>query len=172
MGPRLPAAVRPMAQHNLGYLHWCNIPSKSCDDFYLEEIRNVCRSAAAVGFEGLDTYDELSDQRPNVEIFYLAWEAFPWDSGDDNSAVRRATARPALWRIKGSRPALGNHPVGGATPPSGKVWTTARRPADWPSRGGIASPEGRSHWDRLIATLSRHQRAAQPRQTPVQEWPR
>ena len=163
MGPRLPAAVRPMAKHNLGYLHWCNIPSKSCDDFYLEEIRNVCRSAAAVGFEGLDTYGELSDQRPNVEIFYLAWEAFLWDP----EMTTRQFVEQRLGRLYGGPKAadllLEIIPLvhSAAQRQSLDNCTKARRLAE--QARGIASAEGRGHWDRLIATLSRHQRAAQPR---------
>ncbi len=74
-----PAKVRPMARHNLGYLHWCNFSTHTEDDFYFEEVRNICQNAAEAGFDGLDTYGELHPERPNVELFYQAWEAFLWD---------------------------------------------------------------------------------------------
>ncbi|MEN8230645.1 MAG: hypothetical protein ABFS38_20990, partial [Bacteroidota bacterium] len=74
-----PADLRPMARHNLGYLHWCNLSTNTEDDFYFEEVRDICRNAAQAGFDGLDTYGELHPERPNVELFYLAWEAFLWD---------------------------------------------------------------------------------------------
>ena len=68
-----------MARHNLGYLHWCNLSTHTEDDFYFEEVRDICRNSAEAGFEGLETYGELHPERPNVELFYLAWEAFLWD---------------------------------------------------------------------------------------------
>ena len=74
-----PAGLKPMARHNIGYLHWCNLSTNTQDDFYFDEVRDICRNAADAGFEGLDTYGELHPERPNVELFYLAWEAFLWD---------------------------------------------------------------------------------------------
>lgn len=79
MAGNWPAGIKPMAKHNLGYLHWCNFSTHTADDFYFEEIRNICWHAAKAGFEGLDTYGELNPERLNVELFYLAWEAFLWD---------------------------------------------------------------------------------------------
>ena len=78
MARRWPSEIKPMAVHNVGYLHWCNISTHTEDDFYLERVRDICRDAAAAGLEGLDTYGELPDTKLNAEIFYLAWEAFLW----------------------------------------------------------------------------------------------
>jgi hypothetical protein len=79
MAQAWPAGVKPMACHNIGYLHWCNLSTGTQDDFYFKEVRDICRNAAEAGFEGLDTYGELHPERPNVELFFLAWEAFLWD---------------------------------------------------------------------------------------------
>ncbi len=79
MASRWPADVRPMTKHNVGYLHWCNSSTHTQDDFYLQSVLDICRNAAGAGFEGLDTYGELAPDRANVEIFYLAWEAFLWN---------------------------------------------------------------------------------------------
>lgn len=155
MAPHWRAEVRPMAHHNLGYLHWCNSSTHTQDDFYLAEIQAICRQAAGVGFEGLDTYGELSDQLPNAEIFYLAWEAFLWQpemsidefldrrlgrlyGGPD--AARRLLEIIALVRNQAQRE-TGDHCV------------QARRLAQ--AARAAAAPEGRMRWDRLIAYLDR-----------------
>ncbi len=78
MARNWPAEARPTAKHNIGYLHWCNRSTQTEDDFYVQRIRDVCRKAAAAGLEGIDTYGELGADRLNVELAYLAWEAFLW----------------------------------------------------------------------------------------------
>jgi hypothetical protein len=78
MAPNWPSDVKPMAKHNIGYLHWCNYSSNTENDFYLQRVRDICRNAKAAGMEGLDTYGELPSDKLNAEIFYLAWEAFLW----------------------------------------------------------------------------------------------
>ncbi|MBN2295659.1 MAG: discoidin domain-containing protein, partial [Pirellulales bacterium] len=78
MAHRWRPEVKPMARHNVGYLHWCNSSTHTEDDFYIERVRDICGKAAAAGFEGLDTYGELPDTKINAEISYLAWEAFLW----------------------------------------------------------------------------------------------
>jgi hypothetical protein len=147
--------LRPLARHNLGYLHWCNSSTNTQDDFYLAEIQAICRQAAGVGFEGLDTYGELSDQLPNAEIFYLAWEAFLWQpemSIDEfldrrlgrlyggPAAARRLLEIIALVRNKAQRE-TGEHCL------QARQLAVAARAA--------AAPGGRRRWDRLVAYLDR-----------------
>lgn len=155
MAPRWRPEVRPMARHNLGYLHWCNSSTNTQDDYYLNEIRAICQQAAGAGFEGLDTYGELSDRLPNAEIFYLAWEAFLWQPEmtvaefvdrrlgrlyGGPAAARRLLEIMPLVRNKAQRE-TGDH--------------CARSLAMARAGREAASAEGRSHWDRLIADLER-----------------
>jgi hypothetical protein len=162
MAGRWPEGVRPMARHNLGYLHWCNRSTNTQDDFYLGEIRAICRRAAKAGFEGLDTYGELSDGYPNAEISYLAWEAFLWDPamtverfvderlGPLYGGAEAARALPEIIALVRTRRDRENP----------ESCAKARRLAE--SARAIASPEGHRRWDRLIEDLTRHQRAAGP----------
>jgi len=160
MARRWPADVRPMAQHNIGYLHWCNSSTHTEDDFYLERIQAICRKAAAVGFEGLDTYGELSDRLPNAEIFYLAWEAFLWNP----EMTVKQFVDERLGRLYGGVQAA-------------RTWfdimplirtakeredpdncAKARKLAESACRA--ASWTGEERWYRLIAYLDRHEDAA------------
>ncbi len=157
MAPRWPVDMRPMARHNLGYLHWCNSSTHTEDDFYLEQVQAICRDAAGSGFEGLDTYGELSDERPNAELFYLAWEAFLWDPtmtverfvderlGRLYGGVQAARVVPEVARLvatRGRREQADNLA-------KARQLVRAARP--------IASADGRLHWDRLDAYLDRQE---------------
>jgi F5/8 type C domain-containing protein len=160
MARQWPADVRPMARHNIGYLHWCNSSTNTENDFYLDQVRDICRQAAAVGCEGLDTYGELSDSRPNVEVSYLAWEAFLWNPemtveqfvetrlarlyGGPDSARALIEIIP-LVQTRKDRQLLENceHAV--------KLAEAAK---------SAASPDGRPRWDRLIGYLDGHRQTA------------
>jgi hypothetical protein len=155
-----PAAARPVAEHNLGYLHWCNRSNGTADELYLERIQAICRQASAAGVEGLSTYGELSDEYPNAEIFYLAWEAFLWDPEmtieefvDERLAPLYGGSEAAgvivelipLVRTGQDRQSLEN-------------CVEARQMAE--SARQLASPEGHERWDRLIALLTSYEEAA------------
>ena len=153
MARKWPADVLPMARHNIGYLHWCNTSTSTEDDFYLEQVRDICLKAAAVGCEGLDTYGELPDTLPNAEIFYLAWEAFLWNPemtveefvetrlarlyGGPDSARALVEIIP-LVQTRKARQSLEN------CERAVKLAQEAR---------SAASSDGHSHWDRLIERL-------------------
>jgi hypothetical protein len=167
MHNRWPAAVRPMAQHNIGYLHWMNVPAKSSDDFFVEDVRNVCRNAAKAGFEGLDFYGELSDKWPNAEISYLAWEAFLWQPEMTiQQFVQQRLSRlyggpkaaAALWEIIR---------LVGKPAERQKVENCVRARKLAEQARDVSSAEGRGRWDRLIATLSRHEQTARRARTSM-----
>ena len=161
MARNWPADVRPMARHNIGYLHWCNTSTNTENDFYLDRVRAICRQAAAVGCEGLDTYGELPDSRPNAEIFYLAWEAFLWNPemtveqfvetrlgrlyGGPDSARALVEIIP-LVQTRKDRQSLEN------CERAVKLAEAARE---------RASADGRPRWDRLIAYLDGHRQTVQ-----------
>jgi hypothetical protein len=160
MAPRWDPKLRPMAQHNLGYLHWCNKSTNTEHDFYLEEIRQICRQAAEVGFEGLDTYGELPDTWPNAEIFYLAWEAFLWQP--EMTAAQFVDQR--LGRLYGG-------PAAARVLPQIIPLVRTSKDREDPARcaqavelarsaRSAASPDGLARWDRLLACLEKHDRAA------------
>jgi hypothetical protein len=160
MARRWPDGAKPMARHNVGYLHWCNASTHTQDDFYIEQIRDICRNASAAGFEGLDTYGELSPERPNVEIAYLAWEAFLWNP---DMTVEQFGDR-LLGRLYGGRPAA--HALLDIIPlvQTAKCREDAercRQAVELARKAQrIASPEGHAHWDKLVAYLERHEQAA------------
>jgi hypothetical protein len=160
MADRWPADVRPMARHNLGYLHWGNRSTHTEDDFYLERVRAICQQAAAAGFEGLDTYGELPDTWPNAEIFYLAWEAFLWDPEMTVDEFVDQRLAPLFGGPKAARALLQIIPLvrTGQERKSADNCAKARGLAE--SARAIASAEGRPRWDRLIAYLERTARAA------------
>ncbi|MBN1344857.1 MAG: discoidin domain-containing protein [Phycisphaerae bacterium] len=155
-----PADVRPMAKHNIGYLHWCNTSTHTEDDFYLWRVRDICRQAAGAGCEGLDTYGEVSDERVNAEIFYLAWEAFLWDP---EMTVERfvderlgrlyggAEAARALLEIIPLVRTRGDRAVPEKCGKARAIAAAARAKSD---------ASGHVRWDRLIGELERHERAA------------
>ncbi len=153
-------ALRPMAKHNLGYLHWCNTATNTQDDFYLAEIQKNCQQAAGAGFEGLDAYGELSDERPNVEIFYLAWEAFLWEP----EMTVRQFVEQRLGRLYGGPKAAGAMldilPLVRSAAQRKNVENCRKALGLAEQARQQASPDGRGHWDRLLAVLSRHEHAA------------
>ena len=131
------------AKHSIGYLHWChNRWGRHADRFFLQEVRDMCRDAAEAGFEGLDTYGELSPERSNVEIFYLAWEAFLWRP----EMTVEEFADQRLGRLFGGAKALG---------PWSRSSPSFREKSNRPRR---TSP-GRSRW--------RSRPARSPRRTVV-----
>ncbi len=160
MAGRWPAGVKPMAKHNVGYLHWCNASTHTQDDFYLQRIHDICRNASVAGFEGLDTYGELSPERPNVEIAYLAWEAFTWNP--DMTVEQFVDQR--LGRLYGGRKAA--HVLLDIIPlvrtakcrEDPEHCRQARELAEQAKQ--LASPDGHEHWNKLIAYLERHEQAA------------
>lgn len=160
MASRWPADVRPMTKHNVGYLHWCNSSTHTQDDFYLQSVHDICHNAVSVGFEGLDTYGELSPERANVEIFYLAWEAFLWNP--DMTVEQFVDQR--LGRLYG-----GVEPARALLKIIRLVRTRKLREdpqnclqACKMAEEGLkkAAPEGRPRWERLIDRLRRHADAA------------
>lgn len=159
MARRWPGAPGP-AKHNLGYLHWCSAFAKNGDDFYLEEIRDICRNAAAAGFEGLDTYGELGSQRPNAELFYLAWEAFLWNP---EMTIEQFVDGP-LGRLYGgpqaARALLQIMPLVKSVKLREKPENcrSAQRLAE--SARAAASADGRARWDQLMAALQGYERSA------------
>jgi len=149
-----PQDVEPMARHNLGYLHWCNASTRTADQFYLMEILNVCRHAAQSGFEGLDTYGELSPERINAEVFYLAWEAFLWQP----EMTLEEFAERRLARVYGGRQAartlLEIIPLV-RTPRQRESSQNVKQALKLAETARVAaSAEARPHWDRLIASLA------------------
>ena len=158
-----PTGVKPMARHNVGYLHWCNRSTHTEDDFYLERIRDICRNAAKAGFEGLDTYGELPPEWPNVELFYLAWEAFLWDP--EMTIDRFVDER--LGRLYGgadpARALLDIIPLVRTVKERENPENLVRARTLAESGRGTANPEGMPRWERLIAYLDRHEQAARAR---------
>jgi hypothetical protein len=153
MAAKWDPALRPMAKHNLGYLHWGNVPSRSQNTFYLSEIKTICQQAAAAGFEGLDTYGELSDGRPNIEIAYLAWEAFLWnpDMTLDEFVSQRLARR--YGGEKAARVLLEIIPLVRTAKEKANSENLARALALAESARSVATPEGKPQWDRLLAFL-------------------
>ena len=160
MARRWPADVRPMAKHNIGYLHWCNSSTDTEDDFYLEQVRAVCRQAAAAGLEGLDTYGELSDRRPNADIFYLAWEAFLWDPEMTIEQFVDERLGPLFGGAEAARTWLDVMPLVRTRKDREDPDNCAKACKLAESARKTASREGHPRWDRLIAYLVRHERAA------------
>ncbi len=163
MAQEWPAGLRPVASHNLGYLHWCNLSTHTEDDFYLEEIRDICRNAARAGFEGLDTYGELNPERPNVELFYLAWEAFLWNP---NMTIDQFTEE-RLSRLYGGSIAAGKLldilPLIRTVKEREDPENLARARVLAESANDMAGSEGITRWERLIAYLDRNEQVAQAR---------
>ena len=160
MAHEWPTQIMPMAHHNLGYLHWCNLSTHTEDDFYLEEVRDICRNAAEAGIEGLETYGELHPERPNVELFYLAWEAFLWDP---KMTIDRFVDERLGRLYGGSAPArklLDILPLirtRKEREDPAKL-TQARSLAE--SARDVANDEGIQRWERLIDYLDRTELAA------------
>ena len=160
MARRWPDDVRPPTAHNLGYLHWCNRSTHTEDDFYLDRVREICRNAAAAGFEGLDTYGELSDERPNAEIFYLAWEAFLWNP---DMTVEQFAERRLTRLYGGPEPAktlLKIIPLVRTAKDRADPERCAKALGLAAAARAASSPDGHARWDRMMDYLKRHQRAA------------
>ncbi len=156
-----PGDLRPPTRHSVGYLHWCNTSTKTEDNFYLTEVQQICQMAAAAGFEGLDTYGELPDTQPNVELFYLAWEAFLWqpDMALDEFIDHR------LGRLYGgSKPArtlLELMPLVANAKQRESIENCTKALALALSTRTSATPQGRERWDRLVTQLERFKQAAE-----------
>ena len=159
MARRWPSEVRPMARHNIGYLHWCNSSTNTEDDFYLEEIRDICRNAAAAGFEGLDTYGELSPQRPNAELFYLAWEAFLWNPEMTLEEFTEQRLSRLYGGLEPAKKLLEIIPLVRTAKHRENLegLEEARTLAE--SARGASRPEGHIRWQRMIAYLDRVEQA-------------
>ena len=163
MARNWPEAIRPVTRHNVGYLHWCNRSTHTEDDFYLGRIRDICRHAAAAGFDGLDTYGELSPERPNVELFYLAWEAFLWDPEMTIDTFVEKRLSTLYGGIEPARALIAILPLvqtakqredPGRLAHARELANTAR---------GAAAPAGHPRWDRLLAYLDRHEQTVRAR---------
>ena len=163
MARNWPADIQPMARHNIGYLHWCNRSTHTEDDFYLEQVRDICRHAAAAGFEGLDTYGELPPERPNVELFYLAWEAFLWDP----EMTLDAFIDERLSRLYGgadpARTLVDILPLVQTGKERENPQNLVRAHELAQDAREAATPAGRPRWNRLIAYLDRHEQATRAR---------
>ena len=148
-----PSSVKPMARHNIGYLHWCNRATKTEDHFYLKQIQTICQNADKAGFEGLVTYGELASDRPNVELFYLAWESFLWDP----EMSMETFFKERLARLYGGvGPAKSLLEITQLVETKEKrriAENLARARAMCKSAQRSASPEARERWHRLIAYL-------------------
>ncbi len=161
MARKWPGSVRPMAKHNIGYLHWCNTSTHTEDDFYLHRVRDICRDAMAAGHEGLDTYGELSPNQPNAELFYLAWEAWLWepymtvDTFVDRRLARLYGGKRAARKLLEILPLVRTK----AERKEPANCTKARSLAE--EGKGLAEASGHARWDRLIAAIAQHERAAQ-----------
>ncbi len=155
-----PATVRPMARHNIGYLHWCNSSTHTEDDFYLDEIRRICLQSAQAGIEGLNTYGELSDDRPNTEIFYRAWEAFLWnpemtmEQFVDERLGRLYGGAACARRLRDILPLIKTRRDRSDPNRCAKARDMAR------SAKSVAEHQGHMRWDRLIAYLDRQEQMA------------
>ena len=153
MAQHWPSGIKPMAKNNIGYLHWCNLSTHTEDDFYLWQVRNICTNAKRAGFEGLDTYGELDPERPNAELFYLAWEAFLWDP--DMSIERFVDQR--LGRLYGGKEAarklLEILPLIKTAKERENPGNLARARTLAESARKISAVDGIPRWNRLIAYL-------------------
>ena len=160
MARRWPGDIRPKARHNVGYLHWCNRSTRTEDDFYLERVRDICRNASGAGFEGLDTYGELSAERPNAEVFYLAWEAFLWQPEMTVGEFVDGRLARLYGGSKAARLLVEIIPLIRTARERASVQNTAKALELARSARGIAVAQGHSRWDRLIADLDHHHRTA------------
>jgi hypothetical protein len=75
-GLRWSEGLKPMAKHNIGYLHWASRWMNNENDFYLESSRKESALAHRAGMEGLDIYGEVPDSFPNMELNYLAFREY------------------------------------------------------------------------------------------------
>lgn len=164
MARRWPTDVRPLAKHNIGYLHWCNSSTHTEDDFYLEQVRDICRDAAAAGFEGLDTYGELSSQRPNAELFYLAWEAFLWNPEMTIDEFVDQRLAPLYGGVQPARRLIEILPLIRTAKDRENLENIVQARKLAGSARQTSAPEGHVRWDRMIAYLDRHEQAERKKQ--------
>jgi hypothetical protein len=160
MVTRWPKNARPMATHNVGYLHWCNRSTRTEDDFYLWRVRNLCKEMTKAGFEGFATYGELSNNRPNSEIFYLALEAFLWDP---EMTVERFIAKrlaPLYGCARAAKSLKEIIPLVRTQMERSEPENCSKAIELSEISRSNAAPEGRKQWDRLIAYLKRQERMA------------
>jgi hypothetical protein len=68
--------LKPMAKHNIGYLHWASRWMNNENDFYLEAARKESALAHQAGMEGLVIYGEVPDSFANMELHYLAFREY------------------------------------------------------------------------------------------------
>ena len=71
-----PPDLKPMAKHNIGYLHWANKSTSTETDFFLRRFQAAAANSARSGLEGLAFYGELGDGTPNMLLNYLAFKEF------------------------------------------------------------------------------------------------
>ncbi|HOZ48781.1 MAG TPA: discoidin domain-containing protein [Candidatus Hydrogenedentes bacterium] len=155
-----PAEVRPMARHNIGYLHWCNRSTHTEDDFYLGQIRDICRNAASAGFEGLDTYGELSSETLNAELFYLAWEAFLWNPDMTIETFVAERLSPLYGGAEPARALLDIVPLVDTAKQRANPDNFVRALEIAHAAREEAEPNGVARWYKMIAYLERHEAAA------------
>jgi len=102
-----PADLRPMAAHNIGYLHWANKSTSTGDDFFLRRFQAAAANSLRSGLEGLAVYGELGDGAPNMRLNYLAFKEFcfhPEMGVEEFTAKRLAPLyggdqSAALWQV-------------------------------------------------------------------------
>jgi hypothetical protein len=102
-----PAGLRPMARHNLGYLHWANKSTGTWNDSFLRRFQAAAANSARAGLEGLAFYGELDAAAPNMLLNYLAFKEFcfhPEMTVEEFTAKRLAPLYGAeraadLWKV-------------------------------------------------------------------------
>jgi len=163
MARNWPADVCPTAKHNIRYLHWTNRSTQTENDFYLQRIHDICRKAAAAGLEGIDTYGELGADRLNVELAYLAWEAFLWQP----EMTMDQFAQRYLGRLYGGAAAARELARLVPTIRTRNLRSDASNMAQAirmaQAARELSTPSGLQRWDKLIANLQRTHDALQER---------
>jgi hypothetical protein len=71
-----PPDLKPMARHNIGYLHWANKSTATENDFFVRRFQAAAVNSARSGLKGLAFYGELGDEAPNMFLNYLAFKEF------------------------------------------------------------------------------------------------
>jgi hypothetical protein len=117
-----PAGLKPMAKHNIGYLHWANKSTSTENDLFLRRFQAAAANSARSGLEGLAFYGELGDGAPNMSLNYLAFKEFCFhpEMTVEEFTVRRlaplygADQAAALWRVVDGISGLPKAEMGGA----------------------------------------------------------
>jgi Glycosyl hydrolase family 67 N-terminus len=102
-----PADLKPMARHNIGYLHWANKSTATENDFFVRRFQAAAANSARSGLEGLAFYGELGDGTPNMLLNYLAFKEFcfhPEMTAEEFTAKRLAplyggNRAAELWQV-------------------------------------------------------------------------